>query len=123
MRVLVCGGRHYANGALVWETLDKYHKDTNKITHILQGGAGGADAWARVWAIKNGIPVTTFPAAWKDYGTAAGPIRNKQMIDEGKPDIIIAFPGGSGTANMVGQAMTAKIEVVEILDETKEKER
>lgn len=116
MRVLICGGRHYANGALVWKTLDDYHLNT-RITHVLQGGAAGADAWARVWAIKNGIPVTTFPAAWKEHGVAAGPIRNKQMLVEGKPDIIIAFPGGSGTANMVCQATKAKMQVLEIKDE------
>ncbi len=36
------------------------------------------------------------------------------MLDEGKPDIVLAFPGGKGTANMVRQAKKAEITVVEI---------
>ena len=52
-----------------------------------------------------------YPANWKKHGRAAGPIRNKQMLEEAKPDLVIAFPGGAGTANMVKQAREAGVKV------------
>ena len=55
-----------------------------------------------------------YPADWDTHGRGAGPIRNKQMLEEGKPDLVIAFPGGKGTANMIGQAKEAGIPVREI---------
>ena len=52
----------------------------------------------------NGVVVEEFKADWDKFGRAAGPIRNAQMLREGKPDLVVAFPGGRGTANMVAQA-------------------
>jgi len=59
------------------------------------------------------IPVIPFPPEWKRYGPKAGPIRNKQMLDEGRPDLVVAFPGGNGTNDMVKKAKAAGIEVIE----------
>ena len=67
------------------------------------------------WAKEIDIPCWGFPADWNSYGKAAGPIRNKQMLDEGKPDVVIAFPGGTGTANMIMQATKAGVKVVKVL--------
>ena len=47
---------------------------------------------------------------WKKYGKKAGPLRNQQMLEEGKPDLVVAFPGGNGTADMVRRAKKANIE-------------
>jgi predicted Rossmann-fold nucleotide-binding protein len=33
---------------------------------------------------------------------------------EWKPDLVVAFPGGSGTADMVSRARGAGIEVIEV---------
>jgi UDP-N-acetylmuramoylalanine-D-glutamate ligase len=60
------------------------------------------------------IPVETYEADWDTHGKAAGPIRNKRMLDEGKPDLVVAFPGGRGTANMISQARKAGVEVIEV---------
>jgi hypothetical protein len=103
MRILVCGGRDYDNQKLVDVILDTHLERWGGI-HIIEGGATGADTLARNWAIKNKVPYTTFPADWRKLGKAAGPIRNQQMLDEGKPDMYIAFPGGSGTADMIKKA-------------------
>jgi hypothetical protein len=78
---------------------------------IIHGGARGADSMAGEFANETGIEEIVFPADWKMYGRRAGPIRNQQMLDEGKPDLVVAFPGGRGTADMVGRARTAGIEV------------
>jgi len=52
-----------------------------------------------------------FPADWGKYSKSAGYIRNKQMLAEGKPDLVVAFPGGKGTANMVKLAKLANIPI------------
>ena len=81
---------------------------------IIHGAAMGADRWAVVWAARVNVPVKRFRANWDRYGKSAGPRRNQKMLDEGKPDLVIAFPGGSGTADMVDRARTAGIPVTEI---------
>ena len=55
-----------------------------------------------------------FPAEWKKHGKAAGPIRNRKMLQDGKPDLVLAFPGGRGTANMVELATDAGIRVMHV---------
>ena len=101
--VLVCGGREYLDYRKLKETLDALHEDT-PIQVIIQGGARGADAMAAKWARAAKIALTTFHANWNKYGKSAGAIRNQQMLDIGKPDLVLAFPGGRGTADMAKRA-------------------
>ncbi len=54
--------------------------------HADEGGARGADRLARVWAQLGGIEVETHPAQWERDGKAAGPIRNRAMLVNGRPD-------------------------------------
>jgi len=116
MKILVCGGRE-SNQQMcnqVWCTLDDHLTAANNAGQkmvIITGGATGADSYANDWAYANDVPCKVFRADWKKHGRAAGPIRNKQMIVEGKPDLVLAFPGGKGTANMVKQAQEHGIEV------------
>lgn len=81
---------------------------------IINGGAHGADKASTDWAVCAYVPFNEYPADWKKHGKAAGPIRNQQMIDIGKPNVVIAFPGGSGTADMVNRAKKANIKVIEV---------
>lgn len=114
MRVLVCGGRTFHNVALAVATLDGIHAET-PISEIISGASKGADRIGEYWARLNKIRLLRFPADWKRYGNrAAGPIRNRQMLDEGKPDLVVAFPGGKGTRNMVRQAFDAGVKILEI---------
>ena len=106
MKVLVCGGRDFDDMALVERTLDAI-----EVTQIIEGGAKGADALARKWAEARGVTVRTFQPNWKRFGRGAGPKRNQQMLDEGKPDLVLAFPGGSGTKNMMRLAGAANVRV------------
>lgn len=62
--------------------------------------------------ITHGFSVIGFPADWSRFGPAAGPRRNTHMLMVGKPDVVIAFPGGPGTANMIQQAMDFGKEVI-----------
>jgi len=110
MCVLVCGGRNFGDLSLLRTTLDRIHAE-HPIAVIIHGGARGADVLARFSAVSNGIEVKVFHADWEKFGRAAGPIRNQQMIDEGKPDLVVAFDGGAGTADMVRRAVKAGIVV------------
>jgi hypothetical protein len=113
MRVLVCGGRNYFDPVRVFAVLDKLHGEAG-IDAVIQGGARGADELAGNWAVTHSVRNMQFDADWENQGNFAGPARNKRMLDEGKPDLVIAFPGGRGSADMVKKARKAGVEVVEI---------
>lgn len=112
MKLLVCGGRDYRNEAYVWLTLDRLHAET-PITEIITGGVPGADRIANDWAKTKPIKRYVSKADWKAHGKSAGPKRNARML-EWNPDLVLAFPGGRGTANMVAQAKASGIKVIEV---------
>lgn len=109
MKVLVTGGRYFTDWSLVRDTLEGIH-DKTPITLLIEGGATGADALAGDWAEMRGVPRQTFRADWDLHGKAAGPIRNSKMLKE-KPDLVVAFKGGSGTSDMIRKAEVAGITV------------
>lgn len=112
MRVLVTGGRSYGSTGTFYDTLDFI--DPTKLEEVICGGATGADALAIQWAMHRKVNFRVFYAKWDEHGKGAGPIRNQQMLDETKPDLVIAFPGGTGTADMVKRAGDAGVEVVKV---------
>lgn len=112
MRVLVCGGRDFDDESFVVNALFRLEDDRGDFDVVIHGGATGADSHAGVFAQLRHAKVIVFRAAWKKYGKKAGPLRNQRMIDEGKPDLVVAFSGGRGTADMVRRAQDAGIEVV-----------
>lgn len=116
MRVLVCGGRDFDDWGKLDKKLDEllHSKGYYYAFTIIEGGAKGADFLARVWAKYMDIPFEEYPADWNKHGKAAGGIRNQQMLDEGKPDLVVAFAGGAGTADMVRRAKKAGVEVEEV---------
>lgn len=114
MRVLVCGGRDFDDISALYDALDRIHART-PITCIVEGGANGADYLASRWSAARDIrDHVRFRADWPIHGKAAGPLRNQRMLDEGKPDLVVAFPGGKGTADMVRRARAAGVEVIEV---------
>jgi hypothetical protein len=113
MRVLVCGGRDFTDARLLNRTLDELHART-PITLLIHGMARGADLLADEWAWSRQVGVKKFPADWIRHKNRAGPIRNKQMLVEAKPELVIAFRGGAGTSDMMVQARHAGVEVREI---------
>lgn len=110
MKLLVCGGRDFNNSDFVWSTLRKVH-DRNPVSILIHGGANGADKLAEQWADAEGIHYACVPALWSIHGKAAGPKRNRAMLLL-QPDAVIAFPGGSGTADMVRAARSAGVRIV-----------
>jgi hypothetical protein len=113
MKVLVCGGRDYDDVEAFYTAMSDIYIDYG-ITKVISGHAKGADQLGEMWAAESGIAVEVYPADWKKNGRSAGPIRNTRMLVEGKPDLVVAFAGGKGTANMIKQAKAAGVKTMEI---------
>lgn len=125
-KILVCGGRDFSDKEKLFLTLDKICFERNWKTEtseegnwlpvctVISGKAKGADTLAIDWAIINWCNFLEYPADWEKHGKKAGFLRNIQMLHEGKPDLVVAFPGGRGTAHMVKIAKENKVEVIEV---------
>lgn len=119
--VILCGGRdhpQFTEPQRAW--LDTLHAD-NPFQELVIGSADGADDEGQCWARTQGIDCRTFWANWTKYGKSAGPRRNAQMLDyvltkaHMLPDstaLVVAFPGGRGTADMVARAQVKGVPVV-----------
>lgn len=114
MKVLVCGGRDYSDYDTVIDVLNDVEMTFGPIKAIIHGGASGADLLGSRWGFATGRSVMPFKANWNLHGKAAGPIRNQLMLDKAKPDLVVAFPGGKGTADMVARAKAANVKVIEV---------
>jgi hypothetical protein len=117
LRVLVTGGRSYQDRAKVYSILDRALA-AGRVGLIIHGAAQGADTLAWDWAEERNVDCLPIPAKWRRFdGTTnrgAGPIRNGLMLRLLKPDLILAFPGGNGTADMKKQARAAGVRMVEV---------
>ncbi len=118
VKILVCGGRDYKNHSHLTQVLSdavaEYVSQGEEVI-VIHGGASGADDMAGLWAKVNDFTVWEFPANWREHGRAAGPIRNSEMLTSGMPDIVIAFPGGRGTADMISKAEKAGVPVRQVV--------
>jgi len=110
VRVIVCGGRDYTDGTTIARVLSALSGGAT----IVHGAARGADSTAADWCRTFGVAEEPHPADWKAHGRAAGPIRNQKMLDAGA-DLVIAFPGGRGTNDMIRRALRADVTVLSVL--------
>lgn len=122
------GVRYYSDGTeregwqqeceRMWQALDNLG-----ITELAHGGAKGADTLAGEWAVAKQIPVKVYPADWNNPAYQrtlpggrvvkwAGNVRNQEMMDDFNPDAVVAFPGGTGTADMRRRAQAADVAVI-----------
>ena len=115
IRVLVTGGRDFTDQAEMDRVLDQIHRKRG-ISAIIAGGARGADTLAANWARRNNVALEEKPADWKKHGKSAGFKRNQEMLTKGKPNVVMAFPGGKGTAHMVETATKAGVKVFQNID-------
>lgn len=119
VRVCVTGGRTFTDTAWLHAGLDLLHQ-VGGITEIIEGGAPGADVRAGEWSTRRlGKKATVVEAEWEKYSRGlkagqknpAGIIRNAEMVKL-KPDVVLATPGGVGTADMVKQSQRAGLKVI-----------
>lgn len=102
-RVIIAGSRNFCD----YEVLRDRCEDVLAIPMamgnviIVSGHAKGVDQLGERFAFENKLKTIVFPAEWKKYGRAAGPLRNKIMADNA--DALIAFWDGEsrGTGNMI----------------------
>ena len=111
--VLVCGGRDFADRALVFRVLDAMRAGKG-LDRLVHGGAAGADRLAAEWALDRGVEQVAYQPDWKGLGRAAGPTRNQKMLVEERPAVVVAFPGGAGTRDMCRRARQAKVVVLSV---------
>lgn len=113
--VIICGDR-------AWNNAEPIHRELSKLPKtclIIQGGAPGADTYAKLLSEMMGFETKTFAAEWAKYGRAAGPVRNKEMLKAlltYAPEIkVLAFhkdvEQSKGTKNMITQARKADVMV------------
>ena len=113
-KVIVCGGRKYTDTERIYSVLDSLVIREGSI-FVIHGGAPGADQSAGEWAKQNGVPCAIVPANWNFYGKSAGGRRNGWML-ELDPDLVVAFPGGVGTQNMITLAKKHGVPVFEVTE-------
>jgi hypothetical protein len=113
VKVLVCGSRDFYDWRTLEQELYEFRKENN-ITQIIQGCAHGTDRLAKQYGLYENIPVVDFPARWDLYGKRAGPIRNGEMLREGRPDLVFAFRAQNsiGTSNMIAQAEKSGVKTI-----------
>lgn len=107
MKVLICGSRDFP----YTDFLFTFIKGLDKFDTVIVGGARGPDTQAERLARSYQIPVEVYPAPWEEYGKRAGPVRNQQMLDQGKPDMVVAFWDGEsrGTHDMIERSRKAGV--------------
>ena len=113
MRLLICGDRNWKDKELIHMYVKHYNPSI-----IIEGEAKGADSLAREVGESLGILVEKYPADWTTHGKKAGPIRNNQMLKEGKPDMVIGFhddlESSKGTKHMLKISVKAKIKTLHV---------
>ena len=111
--IVVTGGRDYDNGRKVEEVLDGIVQMFGTDILLISGGARGLDTLALGWAYDREINAMRVPAKWKTEGRKAGIMRNAEMLriaiqafmKEDANVVMVAFPGGIGTADMVDRML------------------
>ena len=123
MRLLVCGPRDCTVRDAVWAAIDSLvgeYLGDGLPDVLINGCASGADSLAAGWAKTHAVPIVKFPADWRRYGRAAGPIRNQQMLEAGRPTHVLAIQPFDqttpGTQDMIRRARKAGVlvRVVEV---------
>lgn len=100
-KTIIAGGRDFDGYNFLKENIDKLDIT---ITEVVSGKCQGVDLFGEKYAKENEIKIKEFPANWKQFGKAAGPIRNGEMAKYA--DTLIAFwdQKSKGTKSMIDLA-------------------
>lgn len=107
MKLLICGDRAWKDKVAIEKVVRHFRP-----TFIIQGGAAGADSLAGEVATERKIPSQQYDADWTTHDKKAGPLRNMDMLEDGKPDIVVGFHNNlmysKGTKHMLEIAGKAR---------------
>lgn len=110
MRLIIAGGRHLDDVALIRRALARVHA-IRPITVLVHGGNGVLGSTAEDWAREMRLHLVRYPANWREFGKRAEAIRNDFMLADSRPDMVLALPGGTDTADLVARALRARVPV------------
>lgn len=112
MRLAVIGTRSFHDKQIVFGYLDKMRQESDCCWTIVTGGAQGADKLAAEYARIHKLPLIVFRPDWVTHGKKAGPLRNRQIINES--DAVVAFWDGvsPGTKSSLLMAKQKGIPVI-----------
>jgi|CXWL01.1.fsa_nt_gi hypothetical protein len=102
MRLLMSGGRHFEDSVLVEGALSAIHRRA-PITVLIHGGTPGLGAPAESWARRNAVHLVRYPANFS-LGKRGDFERDRFMLEDGRPQALLAFPGGRRTAELCQSA-------------------
>ena len=120
MRTIIAGSRSIND----YEALCKAVQESGfEISCVLSGAAAGVDALGERFALEHNIPIERFPADWKRFGRAAGPVRNRILAQHAKALIALMHPNSTGTRNMIQTAHQAGLKVHAKIIQTDNPER
>lgn len=115
MKVLICGSRYWRDKTRILQEVEVLMQENNNDVVIVAGGAAGADTLAEEVAKENLIELRKYSPDWRKYGPSAGLLRNIQMLDSEKPDLVLAFcltsQENRGTLHCVSEAVKRNINV------------
>jgi hypothetical protein len=126
VRLLVCGNREWQCIDTIRAWLTHFPPNTTVIhgaqrTKRPPGADGpvyyGADHIADMVARELKFAVIKFPADWDKHGNAAGPLRNRQMLKDGKPTRGLAFGSLSRTGFDNRSRLSGTGDMVMVLNE------
>lgn len=116
MKVIIAGSRNCTNFELLREKCDKILSKTDMNTvEFISGGCRGVDKLGEQYAKSKGKTPIIYPANWKKYGKAAGPLRNLKMAENATHLIAFLEPGSKGTASMIKEAEKLNLKIRKIL--------
>jgi len=101
MKVVIAGSRDITDYGILLKAIKEC---PFQITEVISGRARGVDTLGEKYAEDCGLKLHLFPADWKKYRNAAGPIRNAQMADFADAVLCVWDGVSSGTKDMMNQA-------------------
>jgi predicted polyphosphate/ATP-dependent NAD kinase len=110
-RVLVCGGKDYTDRVRIYDALNRLHAE-HHFSMLIISDTPGAETLAEEWARDGGIPIQIYKTDRERWGSNATAIRDERMLKENPLDLVIAFPGGEGTARTVRLARAGAVRVI-----------
>lgn len=108
MRVIIAGSRDVNDYWLLEQTI---RESGFEISSVVSGGAAGVDALGERYAKMHNVTVDVYPADWREFGKAAGPIRNQKMAENADALIAIRKDLSRGTTDMINRAKEKGLKV------------
>lgn len=112
MKIFISGRKDYIDWETFQEQMNLLFSQLGEITEIACGGWLGVDGMVDDYAWKHNIPCKKYPIEWKKHGNLAGRIRNRLMLKEFQPDVVVSFCGDWQTADMIDRAQTSGVRTI-----------